>query len=128
VEEPPRSDPPASPAVGSCYIVAPSATGDWASYADHVAGFTTAGWRYIAPVDGMRVHVRSTGEAAIYQAGAWELGSLRGAELIIAGNKVIGERTPAIADPTGGAQIDNEARAAIVGILEALRSHGLIAT
>lgn len=35
---------------------------------------------------------------------------------------------PAIADPTGGATIDAEARTAIISILNALRGAGIIAT
>lgn len=127
VEEPPRDSPPESPAAGSCYIVGPGASGEWASRAGELAGWTLAGWRFVAAVEGMSLHVRATGETATYRAGGWEIGRLRGGELVIGGQKVVGTRAAAIASPAGGAVVDAEARAAIGAILEALRGHGLIA-
>jgi hypothetical protein len=41
--------------------------------------------------------------------------------------KVVGARESAIASPSGGANVDPEARAAIAAMLAALRAHGLIA-
>jgi uncharacterized protein DUF2793 len=128
VEEPPLASPPASPSVGSCYIVASSPTGDWTGKANHLAAYTAGGWRHLAPVEGMSVMVRSSGEAAVYRSGGWELGTVRGSSLVISGQQVIGARGTAIADPSGGAQVDAEARAAIGAILSALRQHGLIAS
>lgn len=126
-EEPPRNAPPAAPAPGSCFIVGASPTGEWAGRSNHVAGWTAAGWRFAAPVEGMTVHVRSSGETACYRAGAWELGRIRGSELMIGGDKVVGARAAAIAAPSGGTIVDSEARAAIAAVLAALRGHGLIA-
>lgn len=45
----------------------------------------------------------------------------------VAGTKVVGAQAGAITDPSGGVTVDVEARAAIVSILGALRTHGLIA-
>lgn len=47
---------------------------------------------------------------------------------VVALQAVVGPQEAAIADPTGGATVDAEARAAVVSILDALRNHGLIAT
>lgn len=44
------------------------------------------------------------------------------------GNKVLGGREAAVADPAGGATVDAQARTAIAGILAALRGHGMIST
>jgi hypothetical protein len=55
---------------------------------------------------------------------------INGGGVIIGGNKVLGDRQFSISDATGGSFIDVEARAAINGLLVALRptGHGLIAT
>ncbi len=126
VEEPPRDAPPASPASGACYIVGTGATGEWAQHAGSIAAYTPGGWRFIAPVDGMSLYVRSSHTSACFRGGTWELGVVRGSSMVIADKQVVGPRAPAIPDPAGGTQVDSEARAAISAVLLALRSHGLI--
>ena len=128
VEEPPRAAPPADPVVGACYIIAASPSGDWAGQAGKLAAFTSGGWRFIAPVEGLTVHIRSTAVDARYRGGAWELGQIRGDRLLVGGQQVVGSRAAAIADPSGGGNGDTAARTAIVAILGVLRQHGLIAT
>jgi hypothetical protein len=113
VEEPPRNAPPASPVAGQAWIVGSSPSGIWAGKAGQVAGYTTGGWRLIAPVDGMNFLVKSTGTFAIRSAGAWKVGA---------------QAAAAIPDPAGGTTVDSEARTAIAAILAALRSHGIITT
>jgi hypothetical protein len=119
--------PPASPTLGSCYIIAAGATGAWGGKQDHLACFTAGGWRLIAPIEGMTAYVRSTSVWAVYRGSAWELGVLRGSALNIGGQQVVGARGTAIAAPAGGSVVDTEGRAAISAILAALRLHGLIA-
>lgn len=126
VEEPPRPAPPATPDLGSCYIVSEDATGAWAGLAQSLAAFTSAGWRFIAPREGMILYVRSTGTSACYRSGAWEVGQVRGSALVLGGQQVVGARAAAITGPVGGATVDSEARAAIDQILATLRQHGLI--
>ena len=128
VEGLPQAAPPASPAVGSCYIVASSPSGDWAGQAGKLAAYTSGGWRFVAPCDGMTAIVRSSGSTAVYRNGSWEIGKLRGSEVMVDGTKVVGARGAAIASPTGGAIADAEARTAIGQILAAMRGHGLIET
>ena len=127
VEQPPLNAPPSAPAVGNCYIVGTAPTGDWAGQAGTLAAWTSGGWRFVAPKDGLAVHVRSTAVSALYRAGSWELGQLRADRLTVGGLQVVGARSAAIADPSGG-QADSQARAAIGQILAALRQHGLIAS
>jgi Protein of unknown function (DUF2793) len=126
VEESPLAAPPPNPVLGASYIVAEGATDAWAGKSQCVAGWTSGGWRFVAPVEGMSLFVRSLATWAVFRGGAWETGLLRGDALVIGGEQVIGSRAAAIADPTGGATVDNEARTAIGAILGALREHGLI--
>ena len=69
----------------------------------------------------------ANGSTAIYHDGAWEIGTLKGSQLMVDGVKVVGSRGAAIAAPAAGTTIDSEARSAIGEILAALRLHGLIA-
>lgn len=65
--------PPGSPANGSMYIVAASATGDWSGQDGKLAYWitTVAAWTFITPADGWSVWV--TDEAVRYErkAGVW---------------------------------------------------------
>lgn len=127
VEEEPRNDPPAAPVAGSCFIVGAAPTGMWAGHASQLAAFSPAGWRFVEPTDGLQAWVKSTSIAAVYRAGAWELGVVRAFQVWIGGEQVVGARSAAIADPAGGSAIDVEARSAVQAILVAIRQHGLIA-
>lgn len=126
VEQPPLGSPPSSPSPGACYLVAAGAAGEWAGRDQSLAAFTTGGWRFVAPVEGMMAYVRSAGLWAVFRSGAWELGAVRGSALIVDGQQVVGSRAAAIAGPTAGTTIDVQARAAIDQILAAMRQHGLI--
>lgn len=126
VEAAPQASPPASPGIGHCYLVGGSPTGAWSGQAGKLAQYSAGGWRFIAPVEGMSVYERSSGQPATYRQGAWDIGQLRGASLIVGGQQVVGGRGAAIAGPSGGSTIDAEARAAVGLILGAMRAHGLI--
>ena len=120
--------PPASPVDGQCFIVGTAPTGVWAGHASAIAGYVAGGWRFVAPIAGMRVLDKASGQTATYDAAAWVVGTVKGAKLELAGAQVVGARGAAVTNPIGGANVDAEARAAIVAILDRLRSHGLIAT
>ena len=126
VEEAPRSAPPASPQVGATYIVASGATGAWAGQDLSLAGFTDGGWRFVLPREGTLAYVVSASVWAVFRGGAWEVGSLRGDNVVIGGEQVVGPQGAAIPAPSGGTTVDAEARAAIGQILSAMRGHGLI--
>jgi hypothetical protein len=128
VEEPPRASPPSAAAIGSCYIVAASPTGTWAGKAHHLAAYTSGGWRFLAPIEGLSAYIRSTSLPALFRSGGWEIGVLRGSSVLVAGQQVVGARQPSVPTPAGGATIDTEARSAIGQILTALRQHGLVQT
>jgi hypothetical protein len=126
VEGPPVASPPVNPAVGSCYLVANGATGSWAGQDGALAGFTDGGWRFCAAVEGMRVLDRSNGQMVVRRSGVWESGIARIAEVRIGDQPVLRQRQAAISDPAAGTVIDSECRAAVSGILTAMRAHGLI--
>ena len=120
--------PPALPVVGASYVVGSAPTDAWGGQAFALAGYTEGGWRFIAPVDGLRAIDKATGETAVFRAGAWEKGQVRATQVLVGGNQVVGARLGAVADPAGGGTVDAEARAAVADILSRLRSHGLIAS
>jgi len=127
VEGPPLAAPPANPALGSCYIVGSSAMGAWAGQDDALAAYTDGGWRFVAPIDGMRLIDRMSGQSIVRRGTTWETGVVRAEEVRVDDQVVVRERQGAIANPTGGAVIDGECRSAVANILAALRGHGLIA-
>lgn len=43
--------------LGDAYLVPAGASGEWGSYEDYIAIYTSRGWRYVAPFDGMFIHV-----------------------------------------------------------------------
>lgn len=128
VEEPARDDPPVSPNAGACYLVGENPTGAWLDYAGHLASFSTAGWRFVTPVPGLAVLVKTTEMLAIYGSAGWDVGTVRAARLLVDGKQVVGSQMAAIADPAGGSTVDVEARTILAVILSTLRHHGLIAS
>ena len=75
--------------------------------------FTSGGWRFIDPADGVSAFVKSNGATLRFEGGAWK--------------QMLGAQRPAIADAAGGTFVDAEARATIAAMLAALRAHNLIA-
>lgn len=126
VEDVPSATPPAAPNVGACYLVAASATGAWAGRDQCIAAYTTGGWRFVAAQEGMSLYLRAADVWAVYRGGDWDIGEVRGTRLVLGGEQVVGSRGAAIVSPVSGAIVDNEARATIDQILQAMRQHGLI--
>ena len=103
------NDPPAAPAVGAAWIVGDTPTGPWNGMAGRIAGWSSDGWRFVAPFEGMRAWSRGDGGEARFAGGQWR----------------VAER-PAIPAPAGGATIDTEARASITAVLAALANHDFV--
>lgn len=118
--------PPVEPGLGACWIVGSAADGPWTGHINAIAGWTSGGWRFVPPHDGMTVWSRADAQAIRFDAGRWQSGVLSGASLKIEGKQVVGARRAAIDDPAGGPTVDAGARMAIDAILSALREHGLI--
>ena len=118
--------PPTAPALGACWIVGTSPTGAWSGAANAIVGWTSGGWRVVAPQPGMTAWSVTDQVFAHFTGTAWLVGDVAAARVTIGGNQVLGARRSAIESPTGGSVIDSAARTAIAAILGALRGHGLI--
>jgi hypothetical protein len=126
VEGAPAAAPPPAPAPGECWIAAAGAAGDWSGRDNMLAMWTESGWRFLAPTPGMSAWNKAESVPLIWDGDAWRDGELACAGLVVGGARVVGERQPAVASPSGGTIIDAEARAAIDALTAALMSHGLI--
>jgi len=63
--------PPGSPAAGDVYIVAASATGDWAGQDGNITYYEQS-WKFIAPREGMTLWVNDEDVLYIYDGSAWQ--------------------------------------------------------
>lgn len=106
--------PPGVADIGACWLVPAGAIGAWSGKTDAIACWTAGGWRYFSLPDGSCLRIED--EAVSVQ---------RSGETWI---KVAPRNYPAdaVQGPEGGSNIDPEARAAIVSILDRLRELGLI--
>ena len=102
------NSPPMAPGVGQGWLVGGAPNGAFADHAEDIVVWTTGGWRFLTPFEGMAVWRSDIGTVARWSGGQWIGGA-------------------AIATVTGGSVIDIEARAAIETIVARLRLGGLIA-
>ena len=126
VEGEPLATPPQTPALGQTWIVAAGGLGQWNGRDGSLASWTQGGWRFLQPVEGMTAWNRVAGYWLHWRADGWSSGELPASGVFVAGKKVVGERQPEVPSPSGGTTIDQEARAAIIALTAALKSHGLI--
>lgn len=126
VEGQPLPNPPQAPVAGQTWIVAAGGFGEWSGRDGALASWTDGGWRFLSPIEGMLVWNKVAGCWLYWRNGGWSGGELPAAGVFVAGQKVVGERQPAVPSPSGGTTIDEEARAAIAAVTAALKSHGLI--
>lgn len=126
VESRSLSTPPAAPEAGQCWVVPPDATGIWSGQAGAIACWTAGGWMFLRPDTGWRAWARDRGHMIRFDGSLWVDAAVRADGIYLGGQRVIASRREAIAAPTGGVSRDEEARATLVAILEALRAHGLI--
>ena len=126
VERDDLAAPPISAALGQCWIVAAGGSGDWLDRDGQIAGWTQAGWRFVAPRDGMRAWHEVHGHMVRFDGENWVSESARADGYYVEDQRVIGVRAGAIPDVSGGSVQDAEARSSLNLVLAALRSHGLI--
>ena len=123
-----EDDPPSSPAYGQCWIVGSSPTGAWSGHAGAIAAWSEGGWLFLAAREGMTAWLVDLDIWARRGASGWIMGDIPAQSVSVAGVQVVGGQQPAIANPSGGATVDSEARTALAALLAAARAHGLIAT
>jgi hypothetical protein len=99
--------PPASPVEGTSWLVGDSPSGDWAGQAGAIASFQAGNWLFTEPRDGMRLLDRASGQD-MRHVGGWRVAA-------------------PVSAPIGGTTIDAEARTAIVALIEALATAGILA-
>ncbi|GGC38158.1 hypothetical protein GCM10011371_26960 [Novosphingobium marinum] len=99
--------PPETPIDGTGWIVGAGATGEWSGRDGTIACQQSGQWLYVSPRDGMRLLDRSTGQQVHYLNG-WQ-------------------RVESPAEPSGGSNVDTEARQAIVELMAALKGAGIFA-
>lgn len=97
--------PPTSPEDGSNWLVAVGGTDEWSGKDGQIACRQGGNWIYVSPRNGMQLLDLSTGQQRLFLS-TWKLPA-------------------APSEPTGGSNVDNEARAAIVELIEALRVSGV---
>jgi hypothetical protein len=91
--------------IGKCWLIATGATGAWTGKSGQLALWIGGGWRYLAPVEAMRIRSTANGTDLIWTGGQWIT-------------------APTIAFPVDGSVIDVEARAAIAALLSHFRMIG----
>ena len=63
--------PPGAPNSGDTYIVAASATGDWAGQDGNIASYLSAAWRFVSATEGMIAWVADEDRLYRYDGAAW---------------------------------------------------------
>jgi hypothetical protein len=122
----PLSTPPGQPSPGDCWLIGLGANGAWAGKDNHLAAWTSGGWRFVSPMPGMSVWDETAHYHRRWTGTAWTSGEIAAGSIRIGGVQVVGPRLPSVATASGGTIIDAEARAAIASLIVTLRTHGLI--
>jgi hypothetical protein len=122
------ASPPTAPLPGQIWLVAAGASGDWLGKASQLATWTSGGWRFLEPKEGMCVWSKADAAFLLFTAALWQPGIWPVKQLSVAGLQVVGPQQPLVALPSGGTTQDSQARTAIAAIIARLQAHGLIAT
>jgi Protein of unknown function (DUF2793) len=120
----PATAPPA-PVPGQCWIVGSAPTGAWAGQAGKLAGWTSGGWRFLAPVEGMQVWSIADNLTVRREGPNWVAGVMNVSAVKVGGLQVVGAQRPRVLTPSGGTTVDAQARAAIASLIAGLETHGL---
>jgi len=100
------NSPPVEPLEGSCWLVDGSPADAWSGHAADIACYQAGSWLFAPAAEGMRVFDRASGAYLQFRNG-WS-------------------SPETIAPPSGGSNVDIEARAAIASLINALGAGGLI--
>ncbi|MCO6185308.1 DUF2793 domain-containing protein [Rhizobium sp. L1K21] len=63
--------PPASPAEGETFLIAPSADGDWAGKDGQIANFVDSTWQYFTPKAGWTAWFKTNNQILVFDGTAW---------------------------------------------------------
>lgn len=99
------SQPPEHSADGDCWLVAAHSEGAWAGHSGLLAMRQAAQWLFARPVEGMRIFDRAARQFLVF-SDTWQKATL-------------------VEEPSGGMNVDSEARAAIGALISALRAAGV---
>lgn len=99
------NEPPQSPQEGESWLIAGSATGVWAGREQSIATFQNGGWIFTAAHPGMQIYDQKAQQTAIFTT-QWQ-------------------KADPVEEPSGGLNVDSEARAAIGVLISALRAAGI---
>lgn len=66
-----RAAPPATPEDGARYIIAGSATGDWADHAHDIAAFQDGTWAFYPPREGWRTWIIAENKLVVWDGTEW---------------------------------------------------------
>ena len=100
------ASPPATHAAGDTFLVTDPAGEEWTGQESSLAISQGTHWAFQAPYEGMRIFDRQQGTIRIWRDG-WSV-------------------SQSIAEPSGGATVDIEARGAIATLLGSLRTLGIL--
>ena len=82
-------------------IIGKSAAGVWAGKEDYLVQWTSNGWLFASPFEGLSVWAVTGGRGWRFSAGRWT-DAMEAASIRIAGKQVVGAQQPPIALPQGG--------------------------
>lgn len=100
-----RSDPPASPGEGECWLIGADPTGLWEGRAGTIGCFVGGDWLFLQPWPGFRCFNTGSGQSMLFNS-SWVA-------------------PPRPEQPSGGAVVDAEARQILTEILNALTQAGI---
>jgi hypothetical protein len=107
-------EPPSVVLPGQAWLVASPAAGPWAGHEGRIACWTSAGWRFLEPVEGMAFWDKEGGRRIRLHDGNWAIDWPFPAPLA------------PVPLPAGGDVIDSEVRAAVSQLIDRLRLAGLL--
>ncbi len=118
--------PPPEPNPGDAWIVGAAGSGAWAQHPDEIATSQAGGWTFLKPLAGCIAWNRTDAAHMVYDGSRWRTDAWPMRKVEISGKTVVSARQAAISAPSGGSNIDAEARNVLVQLLAMLRLHGLI--
>lgn len=118
--------PPLQPVSGQSWIVAAGGAGAWQDRDGQLALWTVAGWRFVAPRDGMLVWLHDAQVYAVRRQGAWRADGWPVAALALGARTLLAAPPQTVTAPAGGTVVDGEMRAGFADLLTALRLQGVI--